>query len=53
MEQCQKCSKVDNNYLYALENRGIIYKWVCERCFFVWMKGKKRKEQGKKEMVSY
>jgi len=50
MEQCQKCTRVDNSYLYALENRGIIYKWVCERCYFSWLSSKKKKEYGKKEI---
>lgn len=48
---CEKCGK-SNEGLYALENRGKIYKWVCATCYFNWIKSKKKKEAGKRELNS-
>lgn len=54
MERCENtaCEKPVDNYLYALENRGIIYKWVCERCYFKWVRAKEKKHLKKLEHES-
>ncbi len=48
---CEKCGKADEG-LYALENRGKIYKWVCTTCYFSWLRSKRKKEAGKRELNS-
>lgn len=48
-EICERCTRAVD-ILMALENRGKIYKWVCERCYFSTLNSRKKKEQGKKEL---
>ena len=45
MERCENpnCGKGVEDYLYGLENRGIIYRFVCERCYFKWRELKQKK----------
>lgn len=48
-EYCERCTR-SVDVLYALENRGKIYKWVCEDCWFSVKHSKQKKEAGKKEL---
>lgn len=50
IDACERCHRgVD--ILLALENRGNIYKWVCEKCWFNNLKAQKRREEGKKDLI--
>ncbi len=49
MQTCEKCGKVVDSHVYALENHGKIYKWVCESCYFRVLKTKRRKKESERE----
>lgn len=52
-ERCENpsCGKQVDTYLYAIEVRGVIKRFVCESCYFRWLKNKeKRKDESHRPM---